>query len=91
MIAATLVKEKIVSTDQSRDKWLDGDALYGKEKMMSREYRRIYCCADCVHYSLKKHKCTLGAKDEGSGIEHFYRDCPFPIYEEQNEEFEKYI
>lgn len=52
---------------------------------MKREYRKIFCCADCIHYSLKKHKCIFGAKDEGSGKEHFYRDCPFPIYEEEVE------
>lgn len=50
---------------------------------MKREYRRIYCCGDCVFYSWKKHKCTLEAKDEGNGRENFYRDCPFPIYEEE--------
>ena len=55
-------------------------ARRGEEKTMSREYRRIYCCGDCVYYSLKKHKCTLGAKDEGNALDHFYRDCPFPIY-----------
>lgn len=54
-----------------------------RKKRMSKEYRRIYCCGDCVYYSLKKHKCMLGAKNEGSGKESFYRDCPFPIYEEQ--------
>ena len=49
---------------------------------MSREYRRIYCCGDCVYYSPKKHKCLFGATDEGKAQEHFYRDCPFPIYTE---------
>ena len=49
---------------------------------MSREYRRIYCCGDCIYYSMKKHKCSLGAKNEGTGREQFYRDCPFPIYTE---------
>ena len=53
---------------------------------MSREYRRIYCCGDCVHYSMKLHICILNATDEGSGRESFYRDCPFPIYEEEEKE-----
>lgn len=46
-----------------------------------KEYKRIYCCGDCVQY--KRHKCVLGAKDEGTGREHFYRDCPLPTYIEK--------
>lgn len=57
-----------------------------------REYIRIYCCGDCIYY--KRHKCVLGASDEGTGRENFYRDCPFPIYKEkgaQKEELGKWI
>lgn len=46
-----------------------------------REYKRIYCCGDCIYY--KRHKCVLGARDEGTGREHFYRDCPLPTYKEE--------
>ena len=46
-----------------------------------REYRKIYCCGDCIYY--KRHKCIRGAKDEGTGREHFYRDCPEKIYTEE--------
>lgn len=28
---------------------------------MIREYRKIYCCGDCVHYSMRSHKCKLHA------------------------------
>ena len=35
-------------------------ALMNKEK----EYKRIYCCADCIYY--KRHKCVLGASEEGT-------------------------
>lgn len=45
-----------------------------------REYKRIYCCGDCIQYNYKRHKCGLGAKDEGTGRESFYRDCPLPTY-----------
>lgn len=46
-----------------------------------REYKRIYCCGDCIYY--KRHKCVLGASDEGTGRENFYRDCPLPTYIEE--------
>ena len=51
-----------------------------------KEYVRIYCCGDCVHYDWKKHRCRNGAKDEGTGREHFYRDCPLDIYIEEDKE-----
>ena len=41
----------------------------------------IYCCGDCVYYSMKKHKCTRGAKDEGKAQDHFYADCPLDDFE----------
>lgn len=36
----------------------------------------IKCCAECADYSLKKHKCTRGAKDPGKATDSFYADCP---------------
>ena len=45
--------------------------------MKTVEYVKIYCCGDCV-----KHRCRNGAKDKGTGREHFYRDCPLGIHEE---------
>lgn len=36
----------------------------------------ITLCADCAYYSMKKHKCTRGAKDEGEPTARFYADCP---------------
>ena len=53
------------------------DYFLEKEK----EYKRIYCCGDCIYY--KRPKCVLGASDEGTGREHFYRDCPLPTYKEE--------
>ena len=50
--------------------------------MKTVEYVKIYCCGDCVHYDWKKHRCRRGAKDKGTGREHFYRDCPLGIHEE---------
>ena len=44
-----------------------------------REYVKIYCCGDCVHYNWKKHKCNRGATDEGKPTDNFYRDCPIGI------------
>ena len=52
----------------------------------NREYVKVYCCGDCLHYNMKKHKCFLGAKDEGTGHESFYRDCPLGIHEEEKSE-----
>ena len=53
---------------------------------MSREYIKIYCCGDCIQYNWKKHKCRLGAHDEGTGKEHFLRDCPMKICVEEDED-----
>lgn len=36
----------------------------------------ITLCADCAYYSMKKHKCTRGATDEGKPTARFYADCP---------------
>lgn len=41
----------------------------------------IGCCGECPYYSMEKHKCRLGAVDEGDPREHFYRDCPLPWHE----------
>lgn len=50
--------------------------------MTDNEYVKVYCCADCAHYDMKKHRCRNGAKDEGTGREHFYRDCRLGIHNE---------
>ena len=50
--------------------------------MTDKEYVKVYCCADCAHYDMKKHRCRNGAKDEGTGREHFYRDCCLGIHNE---------
>lgn len=42
-----------------------------------RQYVKIYCCGDCIYY--KRHKCVLGAHDEGTGKDRFFRDCPLGI------------
>ena len=47
-----------------------------------REYVKIYCCGDCIHYSWKKHKSNRGATEEGKPQDHFYRDCPIGIHKE---------
>ena len=52
----------------------------------NREYVKIYVCADCIYYDIKNHKCRLGAHDEGTGHEYFFRDCPLGIYEEEKSE-----
>ena len=49
-----------------------------------REYVKIYCCGDCLYYDWKKHRCKRGAKDDGTGREHFYRDCPIGICTEED-------
>lgn len=36
----------------------------------------ITLCAECAYYSMKKHKCTRGATDEGKPTARFYADCP---------------
>lgn len=50
-----------------------------------REYVKIYCCGDCVHYSWKKHKCKRGATIEGTATDHFCRDCPIGIFAEEED------
>lgn len=48
------------------------------------EFVKIYCCGDCIHYNWKKHKCRLGAKEEGKPTDSFYRDCPMGIHQEDD-------
>lgn len=54
----------------------------GKEKRPMREYIKVYCCGDCIHYNWKKHRCSCGATQEGKATDHFYRDCPLGIHTE---------
>ena len=51
-----------------------------------REYIKIYCCGDCIYYNYKKHKCNIGAKNEGKATDRFYRDCPMGINTEDEKE-----
>ena len=51
-----------------------------------REYVKIYCCGDCGYYNWKKHKCSRGAKEDPDPRNHFYRDCPLGIHEEEENE-----
>lgn len=44
----------------------------------TKQMKGITVCADCAYYSLRKHRCTRGCKDEGEAQDHFYRDCPLP-------------
>lgn len=46
--------------------------------MADVQMKGITCCADCVYYSMKKHKCIRGYKEEGKATDHFYKDCPLP-------------
>ena len=46
--------------------------------------KAIVCCADCANYSMKKHKCMIGCKDEGKATDHFYKDCILPDVPETN-------
>lgn len=50
-----------------------------------REYVKIYCCGDCIYYDMKKHRCRLGAHEEGKPTDRFYRDCPMGIHTAQPE------
>lgn len=45
---------------------------------MEREMRGIYCCGDCIHYNLKKHRCTVCQNIETDPRAHFFDDCPLP-------------
>ena len=38
----------------------------------------ITLCAECVYYSMKKHRCTRGAHIETDPKAPFYDDCPLP-------------
>ena len=50
-----------------------------------REYVKIYCCGDCIHYNWKNHKCNLGATENGKPTDTFYRDCPIGLYIEKED------
>lgn len=56
------------------------EVVHGEWDMSDRPHVRIYCCADCIHYSMKKHKCILGAKEEGPATATFYVDCPKGVH-----------
>lgn len=40
------------------------------------EMKGITCCADCVYYSKRKHKCVRCNNVESDARKHFYDDCP---------------
>ena len=50
-----------------------------------KQYVKIYCCGDCIQYNWKKHKCNLGAHEEGKPSDSFYQDCPIGLHEEITE------
>lgn len=52
---------------------------------MSGKYVKIRCCGDCVQYDWKKHRCKLGASEEGNSDDGFYLDCPLGIYEDEGD------
>lgn len=33
-------------------------------------------CADCAYYSMKKHRCIRGARDDSEPRASFFADCP---------------
>lgn len=39
------------------------------------EMKGITCCADCVYYSKRKHKCVRCNNVESDARKHFYDDC----------------
>ena len=49
---------------------------------MKKQYVKIYLCGDCIQYNWKKHKCNLGAHEEGKPSDSFYQDCPLGLHEE---------
>lgn len=48
----------------------------GALMMGGKRMKGINLCSECGYYSMKKHKCTRGAKDEGEPTARFYADCP---------------
>ena len=54
--------------------------------MSKVKYVKIYRCGDCGYYNWKKHQCSNGAKNEGTGDDPFYLDCPLGIHEESEDE-----
>ena len=48
-----------------------------------KEYVKVYRCGECLYYDYKKHKCVLGASEEGEPTDAFYRDCPQGIHREE--------
>lgn len=38
----------------------------------------IKLCGECGYYSLSKHKCTRGCRQETRAQDKFYDDCPLP-------------
>ena len=48
-----------------------------------KQYVKIYCCGDCIQYNWRKHKCNLGAHEEGKPSDSFYQDCPIGLHEEE--------
>lgn len=55
------------------------------------EYVKIRCCGDCALYNWNKHKCSYGAHVEMSAQEHFYRDCPKGICNDEEITEQKWI
>ena len=55
------------------------------------EYVKIRCCGDCAMYNWNKHKPCCGAHVEFSAQEHFYRDCPKGICNDEETAEQKWI
>lgn len=45
---------------------------------MEREMRGFSCCGECIHYSVKKHRCKICKNIETDPRAKFYDDCPLP-------------